>query len=80
LPDGVLSTLSGALGETDPDTFWIGEGIRIVARPVDPSRPPLHSVFRDPFDGVEPVKVFLVFDVTELKSPSVLQVRDLVVE
>jgi hypothetical protein len=80
LPDGTLSTLSGALAEADPETFWIGEGIRIEARPVDPSRPSLHSIFREPFDGVEPVKVFLVFDVTELKSPSVLEVRDLLVE
>jgi hypothetical protein len=80
LPDGVLSTLSGSLAETDPETFWIAEGISIEARPVDPSRPPLHSVFREPFDGVEPVKVFLVFDVTELKSDSVLQVRNLIVE
>jgi len=37
-------------------------------------------VSRDPFDGVEPVKVFLVFDVAELRSDSVLQVRNLLVE
>jgi hypothetical protein len=80
LPEGVLSTLSGSLAETDPETFWIAEGIRIEARPVDPSRPSLHSVYRESFDGVEPVKVFLIFDVTELTSDSVLQVRDLVVE
>lgn len=80
LPDGALSTLSGALAETDPETFWIAENVEIQVRPVDPARPEIRSVYRDPFDGVEPVKVFLVFDVTELKSPSVLQVRDLVVE
>ena len=49
-------------------------------RPVDPARPPIGSIYREPFDGVEPVKVFLVFDVTELTSAAVLQVRDIVVE
>jgi hypothetical protein len=80
LPDGVLSTLSATLAETDPETFWIAQTIEIVARPVDPARPEVGSVYREPFDGVEPVKVFLVFEVTQLKSDSVLQVRDLVVE
>ena len=80
LPDGTLSTMSAALGDPNPESFWIGEGVGIEVRPVDPARPEIGSVYRDPFDGVEPVKVFLVFDVTELKSPSVLQVRDLVVE
>ena len=80
LPDGVMSTRSGTLAETNPETFWIADGIRIDVRPVDPTRPPVGSVYREGFDGVEPVKVFLTFDVTELKSPSVLQVRDLVVE
>jgi hypothetical protein len=80
LPDGALSTLSATLAEPNPETFWIAERIHIDVRPVDPGRPPVGSVYREAFDGVEPVKVFLVFDVTELKSPSVLQVRDLVVE
>ena len=80
LPDGVLSTRSGSLAEPNPETFWIAEGIGIDVRPVDPTRPPVGSVYREGFDGVEPVKVFLTFDVTELTSPSVLQVRDLVVE
>jgi hypothetical protein len=80
LPDGVLSTLAGSLAEPNPETFWIADGIGIVVRPVDPTRPPVGSVYREGFDGVESVKVFLVFKVTELTSPSVLQVRDLVVE
>jgi hypothetical protein len=80
LPDGALSTISAALGEPNPESFWIAEGIGIDVRPVDPTRPPVGSVYREGFDGVEPVKVFLVFKVTELTSPSVLQVRDLVVE
>ncbi len=80
LPDGVLTTRSATLAEPNPETFWIAEGIGIDIRPADPTRPPVGSVYRESFDGVEPVKVFLVFDVSELKSPSVLQVRDLVVE
>jgi hypothetical protein len=80
LPDGVLTTRSATLAEPDPETFWIAEGVGIDIRPVDRTRPPVGSVYRESFDGVEPVKVFLVFDVSELKSPSVLQVRDLVVE
>jgi hypothetical protein len=80
LPDGVLSARSATLADPRPEAFWIADGIGIEVRPVDPARPPVGSVYREAFDGVEPVKVFLVFDVTELKSDSVLQVRDLVVE
>jgi hypothetical protein len=80
LPDGVLSTRSGSLAEPRPETFWIADGIGIDVRPVDPSRPPVGWIYREGFDGVEPVKVFLVFTVSELTSPSVLKVRDLVVE
>jgi hypothetical protein len=80
LPDGVLSKRSATLAEPNPETFWIADGISLDVRPVDPTRPPVGSVYRDPFDGVEPVEVFLVFNVTELKSDSILQVRDLVVE
>ena len=75
-----MSTISAALDDPSPEDFWITEGIGIDVRPVDPARPAVGSVYRDPFDGVEPVRVFLVFNVTELKSPSVIQVRDLVVE
>ena len=80
LPDGALSVILASLGEPSPKSFWIAAGIGIELRPVDPARPEVGSVYRDPFDGVEPVKVFLVFEVTELKSPSVLQVRGLVVQ
>jgi hypothetical protein len=80
LPDGALSTRSATVADPNPETFWIAEQIEIDVRPVDPARPPIHSIYREPFDGVEPVKIFLVFDVTELKSDSVLQVRDIVVE
>lgn len=80
LPDGALSTILATIGEPTPETFWIAHAIEIQVRPIDPARPEVGSVYRDPFDGVEPVKVFLVFEVTELTSPSVLQIRALVVQ
>ena len=80
LPDGVLSQRAGTLADPRPTTFWIDEGVRLDVRPVDPSRPAVGRVYREPFDGVEPVKVFIVFDVTEFTPGAVLQVRDIVVE
>jgi hypothetical protein len=80
LPDGALSTRSATLADSQPETFWIAEPIEIDVRPVDPARPAIQSIYREPFDGVEPVKVFLVFLVTDLTSDSVLQVRNLLVQ
>jgi hypothetical protein len=54
--------------------------VRLEVRPEDPARPPIYSRYREPFDGVEPVRVFLVFEVTELTPGAVLRVRDIVVE
>lgn len=79
LPDGVLSVRSAAVADPKPKTFWIAGGIILDVRPVDPKRPPVGNVYREPFDGVEPVKVFLVFEVSELTPGGVLQVRDVVV-
>ncbi|HEY8819514.1 MAG TPA: hypothetical protein VIM25_11945 [Candidatus Limnocylindrales bacterium] len=79
LPDGVLTERSATLADPKPQSFWIEERIAIDVRPVDSTRPPVGSVFRDRFDGVEPVTVFLVFDVTDISPGGVLQVRDLVV-
>jgi hypothetical protein len=80
LPDGVLSQRAATLADPRPTTFWIDDGVRLEVRPLDPSRPPVGSVYREPFDGVEPVTVFLVFDVTEFAPGGVLQIRDIVVE
>ena len=79
LPNGYLSARSATLAESRPDTFWIDDGVRLEVRPDLPGRPPVGSIYRDPFDGLEPVTVFLVFDVTDLDAPSILQVRDIVV-
>lgn len=80
LPDGVLSHRSATLADSRPTAFWIRDGIRLEVRPTLPGRPPVGSIYRDPFDGVEPVTVVLVFDVTETTPGAVLQVRDIAVD
>jgi hypothetical protein len=79
LPDGVLNERSARLVDDTPTTFWIDDGVHIDVRPDEPSRPPIGSIYREPYDGVEPVHVWLVFDVVEVAPGAVLQVRDLVI-
>jgi hypothetical protein len=79
LPDGALSERSATLADTRPQDFWTQGDIKLEVRPVLAGRPPVGSVYRDPFDGVEPVEAFLVFDVYETSPGAVLQVRDIVV-
>jgi hypothetical protein len=79
LPDGYLSERRGALADTRPTKFWIDDGIRLEVRPTEPGRPPVGSIYRDPYDGVEQVRVFLVFEVVETSPGAVLQVRDILV-
>jgi hypothetical protein len=79
LPDGYLQERSLGLVDNQPDTFWIGGDSLLDVRPDIAGRPFVGSVYREPFDGPEPVTIFLVFEVTDLDSPSVLQVRDIVV-
>jgi hypothetical protein len=79
LPNGYLSERSFRLADDSPDSFWIDDGVLLEIRPEIAGRPPVGSIYRDPFDGPEPVTVFLVFEVTDLDSPSVLQIIDVVV-
>jgi len=79
LPDGAFTGSSASLVDERPTNFWIRDA-DLVIEPVDPTRQPIGSIFRDPFDGVEPVSVSLEFTVTELSPGAVLQVRDIVVE
>ncbi len=79
LPDGYLTDRSFVLADDRPDDFWIDDAIRLEVRPTEPERPPVGSRFRDPFDGVEEVEVFLVFEVVEASPGAVLGIRDLVV-
>ncbi len=80
LPDGVLSHRSATLADSRPTAFWIRDGIRLEVRTTLPGRPPVGSIYRDPFDGVEPVTVVLVFDVSQTTPGAVLQVRDIAVD
>jgi hypothetical protein len=79
LPDGYLSERRAALADTRPTEFWIHQGIRIEVRPNEAGRPPIGSIYRDPYDGVEPATVFLVFEVVETSPGAVLEVRDILV-
>ena len=80
LPNGYLTERSLALADDRPESFWIDDGVRLDVRPDVAGRPAIGNIYRDPFDGPEPVTVYLVFDVTDLDAPSVLQVRDIVVK
>ena len=79
LADGVLSERSARLVDDHPTTFWIDDGVVLEVLPADPERPPIGSIYRDPFDGPESVTVRLVFDIAELSPGAVLQVRGIVV-
>lgn len=79
LPNGYLQERSLRLVDDQPDTFWIGGDALLDVRTDIAGRPFVGSVYREPFDGAEPVTIFLVFEVTDLDSPSLLQVRDIVV-
>ena len=79
LPNGYLSKRQFIVPDTRPTDFWIRGGIYLDLRPPI-GRPPVGSVYRDPFKGTEPVDVFLVFEVTETSPGAVLKIRDLVVE
>lgn len=84
LPDGALSERSATLADPRPSTFWIDSGVEIDVRdgsnPCPGSCPSVTSAYHKPYDGPMPVRIYLVFDVTELNVPTaVLQVRDLVV-
>ena len=79
LADGYLQAASLRLADAQPEDFWIPRG-RLEIRPDLAGRPPVGNRYRDPFDGPEPVSVFLVFDVTLYVGPATLQVRDIVVE
>ena len=78
LADGYLQELGMRVLDMQPDTYWISHGTIDVRSDV-PGRPRIGSRYRDPYDGLEPVSVFLVFDVELYVSPGVVQVRDVVV-
>jgi hypothetical protein len=78
LPNGYLSERSMTIVDPQPTGFW-ADFIQLEVRPDDPGRPPVGSIYRELFDGAEPVTVYIVFDVTAFEKPSTLQLRDIVV-
>lgn len=78
LPDGYLSESRASVADPRPLDYWV-TGARLVIRPVDPNRPPVGSRYREPFDGVEEVEVFLEFVVEHASPGAVLELRDVVV-
>ena len=79
IPDGYLTERTLTLANPSPDDFWIDGGIRLEVRSVDRPDMPFGSRYREPFEGVERAKVFLVFQVSEASPGAVLEVRDIVV-
>jgi hypothetical protein len=78
LADGYLQELGMQFADMQPQTYWIDRGSLEVRSDI-PGRPPIGSRYRDPYAGLEPVTVYLVFDVTLFTGLGVLQVRDIVV-
>ena len=78
LPNGYLSERSLRIVDPRPTAFW-ADSVRLEVHPDDPDRPPVGSIYREPFDGPEPVTVLVVVEVTEFEEPSTLQLRDIVV-
>ena len=78
LPNGYLSMRSAVVVDPSPEEYLV-QSVVIDVRPDDASRPPIGSIYRDPFDGPEPVTVLVVFEVTGLREPAVLELRDIVV-
>ena len=78
LPNGYVTALRAAVGDTHPTDFWLDEPIRLELRPSDPSRPPFGSVYeRGTVEGVEDASLWLVFDVTEVSPGAVLRLTDI---
>ena len=79
LPNGYLSERTLRLADPRPTSYWINTGVFLDVRSDVEGRPFVGSIYRDPFDGLEPVTIYLVFEVNHLEGPSVLQVRDVIV-
>jgi len=54
LPTGYLSERSFDIVDRQPDRYWIDDGVHLQVKPEIAGRPPIGSIYRDPFDGPEP--------------------------
>ncbi len=78
LPNGHLSERSAKLVDAAPEDYWLGY-LAVVVESDIPGRDPAGNIYREPFDGPEPMTVFVVVEVTELFEPSVVELRNIVV-
>lgn len=78
LPNGVLSEATMTLANDLPTDFSLSEnGIRLVIRSTDPSRPPFINIYtRGRFPGLETVQAVLEYTVVTSAAGAVLQVRN----
>ena len=76
LPDGALTVRTATLVDPQPTDYWIHDPIRLEVRPDLDARPPIGSLYREPFDGPEPVHVYLTFIVEEFEPGAVLRLND----
>jgi hypothetical protein len=81
LPNGVLSEATMTLANDLPTDFSLTEdGLRLVIRSTDPSRPPFINIYtRGRIAGLETVQAVLEYTVVTSAAGSVLQVRNVVV-
>lgn len=80
LPNGILSDARFSLADPFTRAFSVRDGISLVVRSLDPSRPPFVNIYEHGwYSGTEQVEVYLVLDVTTLTPGARIEVRDLVV-
>ncbi len=80
LPNGILSDARFSLADPFTRDFVVANGISLVVRSTDPTRPPFDNLYAHGwYPGTEDVQAFLVLDVTSFVPGATIQVRDLVV-
>jgi hypothetical protein len=78
LVDGLVQEARFSLGDQVQDGFALDPGlVRMELRSTIAGRPPFDNAYvRGTFAGLEPVRVILVFDVTETSPGAVIHVTD----
>lgn len=80
LPNGILSDARFSLADPFTRAFTVRDGIALVVRPLDPTRPPFDNIYAHGwYSGTEEVEAYLVFDVIAFTPGATLDVRDLIV-
>jgi hypothetical protein len=78
LPNGYLSELNLGIADEQPTAYWIFSlGLKVTSD--IPGRPEIGSLYREPYDGLEPLTVSIQFDVFRYVEPSTLVLENVVV-